>query len=250
MEIKKLMYYFKIEILRFLREPISLFFTLIFPIILIYIFGNSFGDVRNHTTQTTYYNSLVAIDISFLIANFTLMGIGNDLAAQKESGVYYHLKLLPLNHWTKVIVESAAYLFLLFLSIVLIIVFVFLKYEEISFRGSAVLFITFILISYFTFVSIIRYIVSFDYSARTLQLISSSVFFILLFVSGIIIPKGSLPLALKNIVDFSPVYIIFNNLEGIWNGTMNLNYFLLSLFYFMSLMIIFNLLIRMKRKAS
>ena len=82
---KSFIIWLKIEVFRFLREPISLFFTLIFPIILVFIFGDSFGSSVSED-GISYYNSLVAIDVSFLIANFTLMGVGNDLANQKKMG--------------------------------------------------------------------------------------------------------------------------------------------------------------------
>ncbi|MDS3879375.1 ABC transporter permease [Staphylococcus hominis] len=250
MEIKKMFYYFKIEVLRFLREPISLFFTLIFPIILIYIFGDSFGETNNSSTQHTYYNSLVAIDTAFLIANFTLMGIGNDLASQKETGVYENLKLLPLSGWTRVIIESIAYLFLLFLSVILIILFVYFKYPNIHFRGNVFLFISFILLSYFTFVSIVRAIVSLNYSARTLQLVASSVFFVLLFVSGIVIPKESLPDLIKGFVDVSPTYIIYKVLDSIWNNNLKGSYFIICSIYFTLLIIVFNLFVIFKRNLT
>lgn len=61
---KSFIIWLKIEVFRFLREPISLFFTLIFPIILVFIFGDSFGSSVSED-GISYYNSLVAIDVSF-----------------------------------------------------------------------------------------------------------------------------------------------------------------------------------------
>ncbi|MCU7558627.1 ABC transporter permease [Macrococcus capreoli] len=242
MSFKSVMYYFQLEIIRFLREPISIFFTLIFPVVLIYVFGDSFGSATNQNTNDNYYNSLVPIDISFLIANMTLMGIGNDLAAQKERGISESQKLLPINYWTRFVIESISYLCLLFLSIIIITIFVYMKYPNIEFKGNIFIYILIILLSYFTFVSIVRFIVSLNYSARTLQLISSSIFFMLLFTSGIVIPKESLPEMLKNIVYYSPTYIIFDVLDLIWNGKLNLIRFLQATSYFIFTILLFNIL--------
>lgn len=120
MQYRKFIIFLKVELLRFLREPISLFFTLIFPILLIYIFGDSFGSASNNDTGATYYNSLVSIDIAFLVSNLTLMGVGNDLAIQKENGISETNKLLPISSGFRLVIESISYLLILFTSIVLI----------------------------------------------------------------------------------------------------------------------------------
>ncbi|MBO2535784.1 ABC transporter permease [Rummeliibacillus suwonensis] len=242
--------YIKIEILRFLREPVSLFFTLIFPIILIYVFGDSFGGTTSKDTGITYYNSLVSIDIAFLIANFTLMGIGNDLANQKELGILENSSLLPIKKWYKTVLESIAYLMILFVSSILVTIYVYTFYDGIHFRGNLLIYILFIILSYFTFVSITRFIVSLDYSARTIQLINSSFFFILLFTSGIVIPKESLPVALQGFVSFSPLYGIYFILDGIWNDTASAKNISFYSGYFMVLILIFSILSKWKKIRS
>lgn len=248
MQLKIFFTYLKIELLRFLREPISLFFTLIFPILLIYIFGDSFGSASNSDTGATYYNSLVSIDIAFLISNLTLMGVGNDLSMQKENGISEMNELLPISSCFRLVVESISYLSILFTSVVLITLYTYFTYPDISFKGSILLYIVFIIISYYLFVSFVKFIISLNYSARTFQLILSGVFFILLFISGIVIPKEDLPQALKNCVDFSPVYIIFSTLDGIWNDELDIKKYVIHTLIFIIATILFSLLIKSRKK--
>lgn len=235
--------YVRLEALRFLREPVSLFFSLIFPIVLIYVFGGSFGGAKTES-GTTYYNSLVSIDIAFLISNFTLMGIGNDLANQKDAGITDCMSLWPIKKWERTFVQSAAYLMILFVSTIMITFYVYTAYAGIKFKGSVVLFLGIMVLAYFLFVSITKFIVSFNFSARTLQLIASSIFFMLLFTSGIVIPKQSLPTLLQGLVDFSPLYRTYASLDGIWNGSLSLSEVVSKGLYFVVLIGVFSLLSR------
>lgn len=240
--------YLKIELLRFIREPISLFFTLIFPIILIYVFGDSFGAASNGDTGGTYYNSLVSIDLAFLISNLTLMGVGNDLALQKEQGISEASELLPISNAMKLIVESISYLLLLFISAGLITVYTYFNYPDIVFKGSISLYAFFMIMSYYVFVTFVKFVISFNYSARTLQLILSGIFFVLLFVSGIVIPKENLPQALQGVVHFSPTYIVYSTLDGIWNDTIALPNLLLNILGFIIAIIGFGILTNIRKK--
>lgn len=240
--------YLKIELLRFIREPISLFFTLIFPIILIYVFGDSFGSASNGETGVTYYNSLVSIDLAFLISNLTLMGVGNDLALQKESGISEANELLPINNTMKLIVESISYLLLLFISTLLVSMYTYFNYSGIEFKGSVSLYAFFMIVSYYVFVTFVKFVVSFNYSARTLQLILSGIFFILLFVSGIVIPKENLPQALQGLIYFSPTYIVYSTLDGIWNETIVFHTLMINILWFSIAIICFSILIKIRKK--
>ena len=241
MQYRKFITFLKVELLRFLREPISLFFTLIFPILLIYIFGDSFGSASNNDTGATYYNSLVSIDIAFLVSNLTLMGVGNDLAVQKENGISEANELLPISSGFRLVVESISYLLILFTSIILICVYTYLTYPGISFKGSVILYALFIIISYYLFVSFVKY------SARTLQLILSSIFFILLFVSGIVIPKDNLPEALRDFINFSPTYIIFSTLDSIWNNHLDFLKYITNSIIFILFTIILNVIVKFRK---
>ena len=235
---KSFIIWLKIEVFRFLREPISLFFTLIFPIILVFIFGDSFGSSVSED-GISYYNSLVAIDVSFLIANFTLMGVGNDLANQKENGIDAGMKLLPVSSLYRTVIQFISYLLLLFLSLILLTIYVFIRYEDVHLRGSIPLFLFFMIVGYFFFVNLTKFIVSFRLSARTLQLITSTVFFILLFCSGIVIPKESLPMAVQPWVDWSPLFVLYKTLEGVWNNTIEITQYLNSSIYMILLSVAF-----------
>lgn len=246
--LKIIVAFVRIEILRFWREPIALFFTLIFPILLIFIFGSSFGSNKDESSGITYYNSLVAIDTAFLVANFTLMGVTNDLANQKDAGIAEAYSLLPISTWQRFLIESSAYLLIVFVSVGLITTYVFIVYPDISFRGSVLLFLLTLVAAYFAFISIAKLIVSLRFSARTLQLIGSTVFFVLLFTSGVVIPKESLPDAVAWFTNYSPMYITYKGLESVWNDTFDIGTYLLQLGYFVAITVGLTLLVRVRAR--
>ncbi|AZZ49424.1 ABC transporter permease [Rathayibacter rathayi] len=239
----------RIEILRFWREPIALFFTLIFPIVLIVIFGGSFGSHQDPSTGTSYYNSLVAIDATFLIGNFTLMGVTNDLANQKEAGITDASSLFPLKAWQRFVIESSAYLLIVFAAVSLVTVYVFVTYRDVEFRGNIGHFALVLAVAYFAFVSIAKLIASLAFSARTLQLIGSTVFFVLLFTSGVVIPRESLPDAVSWFTTISPMYLTYTSLEGIWNNTIDWGVHLLQMAELVAIVVVFTLLARLRSRV-
>ncbi|PPI55129.1 ABC transporter permease [Rathayibacter toxicus] len=241
--------YVRLEILRFLREPIALFFTLIFPIVLIFIFGGSFGAHENASSGVSYYNSLVAIDAAFLIGNFTLMGVTNDLANQKEAGITEAASLLPIRSWHRLVIESAAYLMIVFVSVALVTAYVFCVYRGVEFRGSFLLFAVTLVVAYFAFVSIAKLIASLNFSARTVQLIGSTIFFILLFTSSIVIPKESLPDTVSWFTSISPMYVTYALLESIWNNTMEWGRYGLQMAGLVSVIVVFRVATRILVRA-
>jgi len=244
--LKMIAAHIRIEILRFWREPIALFFTLIFPIVLIFIFGGSFGSHEDGGTGISYYNSLVAIDAAFLVGNFTLMGVTNDLANQKEAGIAEALSLLPIKLWQRFLIESSAYLLIVFASVALVTAYVFIVYRDVEFRGNVVLFVMTLAVAYFAFVSIAKLIASLRFSARTLQLIGSTVFFILLFTSGVVIPKDSLPDSVSWFTNISPMYLTYKGLESIWNDTVEWGAYALQLGELAAIVVVFTLLVRLR----
>ena len=149
------------------------------------------------------------------------------------------MKLLPVSSLYRTVIQFISYLLLLFLSLILLTIYVFIRYEDVHFRGSIPLFLFFMIVGYFFFVNLTKFIVSFRLSARTLQLITSTVFFILLFCSGIVIPKESLPMAVQPWVDWSPLFVLYKTLEGVWNNTIEITQYLNSSIYMILLSVAF-----------
>lgn len=92
-----------------------------------------------------------------------------------------------------------------------------------------------------------KFVVSLNYSARTLQLILSSIFFILLFVWEIVIPKDNLPEALRDFINFSPIYIIFSTVDSIWNNHLDFLKYITNSIIFILFTIILNAVVKFRK---
>ncbi len=86
------------EIKLFLREPIGAFFTLIFPLMMLFLFGSIYGN-----EPSEYFNGYGSVDISvpaytaMIVATTGLMGLTITVASYRENGVLRRLRTTPIN---------------------------------------------------------------------------------------------------------------------------------------------------------
>ena len=85
------------EVKLFLREPIGAFFTLIFPLMMLFLFGSIYGN-----TPSEYFNGLGSVDVSvpaytaMIIATTGLVGLTITIASYREIGVLRRLRATPI----------------------------------------------------------------------------------------------------------------------------------------------------------
>ena len=81
----------------FLREPIGAFFTLVFPLMMLFLFGSIYGN-----TPSEYFNGLGTVDVSvpaytaMIIATTGLVGLTITIASYRETGVLRRLRATPI----------------------------------------------------------------------------------------------------------------------------------------------------------
>ncbi len=82
----------------FLREPVGAFFTLVFPLMMLFLFGSIYGN-----TPTEMFGGYGTVDISIpaytamIIATTGLMGLTITLAGNRENGVLRRLRTTPVS---------------------------------------------------------------------------------------------------------------------------------------------------------
>ena len=82
----------------FLREPVGAFFTLAFPLMMLFLFGSIFGNA-----PSPVLNNQGSVDISvpaytaMIIATTGLMGLTITMAAYRENGVLRRLRTTPIS---------------------------------------------------------------------------------------------------------------------------------------------------------
>ena len=82
----------------FLREPVGAFFTLVFPLMMLFLFGSIYGNA-----PVRYFNGQGTVDISvpaytaMIIATTGLVGLTITMAAYRENGVLRRLRTTPIS---------------------------------------------------------------------------------------------------------------------------------------------------------
>src|SRR5512136_2903138 len=90
-----------IETKLFLREPVGAFFTLVFPLMMLFIFGSIYGNIPSQ-----YFNGLGTVDISvpaytaMIIATTSLLGLTITITSYREKGILRRLRTTPINPMT------------------------------------------------------------------------------------------------------------------------------------------------------
>ena len=85
------------EIKLFLREPMNMFFTLAFPLILLFVFGAIFGN-----EPAELFGGMGTVDVSvpayigMTIATLGLLGLPIGLATYREQGILRRMRATPV----------------------------------------------------------------------------------------------------------------------------------------------------------
>jgi len=202
----------------FLREPVGAFFTLVFPLMFLFLFGSIYGN-----TPTPMFNGYGAIDVSvpaytaMIIATTGLVGLTITMSAYRENGVLRRLRTTPISP----LVVLAAQVIVLFVmttfGMVLLIVAGKLVYNM-RFDGNALSVLAGFVLSSLSFFAIGFVLAGLMPTARTAQVVGMVLLYPMLFLSGAGFPRELLPESLKNISTFLPLTYVVNLLRGLWIG--------------------------------
>lgn len=202
----------------FLREPIGAFFTLVFPLMMLFLFGSIYGN-----KPTSLFNGLGTIDISvpaytaMIIATTGLLGLTITMSAYRENGVLRRLRTTPISPLL-VLVSQVIVLFLMTtFGMVLLIIAGKLVYH-IHFYGNALNVILGFILCSLSFFSLGFVLAGLMPTARTAQVVGMVLLYPMLFLSGAGFPRELLPEAIKKISVFLPLTYVVNLLRGLWVG--------------------------------
>ncbi|MDH5229868.1 MAG: ABC transporter permease [Gammaproteobacteria bacterium] len=245
-----LTYLVKTELLLFARTPISLFFTLIFPILLIVIFGNIYGNI-----PVSMFNDRGSIDVytpcflALIIATATISSLSIKISVDKKNGYLKLLKTTPLGGiWQLAVCEFAWVSIVCIVSGILMIVTAWVLFD-LNFYGSAIELIAVFIVGLLFFFSLGFMLAGLYKNARTAQSVSMVLFYPMIFLSGATIPIEMLPENLLVYSQFIPLTPLVDALKGVWMGQPIENYSA-SLIQMLSLTIVFLVLTKYSFKWS
>jgi ABC-2 type transport system permease protein len=203
----------------FLREPAAFFFTLVFPALLLVLFGSIFGntpDPRLHSTLG-YIDYEVPGLAAVIIATVALMSIPISVAGDREKQILRRYRATPLRPSIYLMATNCVYfgmaLLGMFILIVVAKVFFGLRFEGgwLSVMGGFTL-------SALAFFSVGYVVASLSPTARVAQVIGQLVFFPLMFLSGAAFPAQIMPGNVRRVSEALPLTYVVRLLQGLWSG--------------------------------
>jgi ABC-2 type transport system permease protein len=202
----------------FMREPLGAFFTLVFPLMMLFLFGSIYG---NEPSQ--YFNGRGTIDISIpaytamIIATSGLMSITITMAAYREKGVLRRLRTTPVNPISILVAQVIVVFAMTLLGMFLLLIAGKLVYQ-VNFEGNALSVFGGFVLSSLSFFSLGFILAGMMPNARTAQIVGMVCLYPMLFLSGAGFPRELLPEAIKKVSAFLPLTYVVNLLRGLWIG--------------------------------
>ena len=202
----------------FLREPVGAFFTLVFPLMMLFLFGSIYGN-----EPTPMFGGQGTIDISIpaytamIIATSGLMSITITMAAYREKGVLRRLRTTPVSPLVVLGAQVIVVFAMTSLGMLLLIVAGRLVYH-IKFEGNAFSVLMGFVLGSLSFFGLGFILAGLIPTARTAQIVGMVLLYPMLFLSGAGFPRELLPEAIKKVSTFLPLTYVVNLLRGLWVG--------------------------------
>ncbi|MFN2282055.1 MAG: ABC transporter permease [Anaerolineales bacterium] len=206
------------EIKLFLREPIGAFFTLLFPLMMLFLFGSIYGN-----QPQAMFNGYGSVDVSvpaytaMIIATTGIMGINITMASYREKGILRRLRISPL-HPSLILAGQLVVVMLMTVAGMGLLVLAGRLVYQMRFEGSLLAVIPAFLLGSLSFFSLGFVLASLMPNARTAQVVGMAVLYPMLFLSGAGMPLEILPERLRNFSKFLPLTHVVTLLRGLWFG--------------------------------
>lgn len=211
--------YFKMEMRALSREYISLFFMIVLPMVLTIVFGGAFGtEATQYGPNVLGIDTVVPVNIVFLLANTGLMGVSITVLEIKEQGVLKRYVTYPISYGMYFLALMLTFMIVCLFSTTLFMGTSFVLYNASWFMNSRslVLFVLAYFDTMFIFFILGYALALLIKSSRTASIVSSGVFMFLIFTSGVALPVESLPIVVQRIAHIFPMYHSIQVIQMLW----------------------------------
>lgn len=204
------------------REPIALFFTLAFPVMLMILFGSIFGNEADQNLGGYGQMDLSMPGyIGMIIGTIGLLNIPVTLSNYRDQGILRRLRATPLQSgavlWAQVITQVA-----MSLSGIALLAIVGFQFFNLRIPTETVNLLPAILISAFGFFAVGFMLAGVLPTARAAQAVGMAILYPMLFLSGAAMPRFIMPELVQQIGKALPLTHVVILLEDLWfYGTWN-----------------------------
>lgn len=206
------------EMKLFLREPMATFFTLAFPLMILFLFGSIWGNKpAKEFSRFGYVDMSVPGYTAVIIASTGLIAVAVSMATYREKGILRRLRATPLRPHTVLGAQVMVFFALTALGMALLIIAGLLVFG-LRFAGNVLsVFAGFSLctLSFFSMGFILAGLMP---TARTAEVVAMVLFYPMIFLCGAFIPFHILPKAMQKFAQVLPLRHVVTLLQGLWMG--------------------------------
>lgn len=207
----------------FLREPTAFFFTLVFPLLLLVLFGIIWGNeplppqAGLGRAGYGYIDSEVPALAVLIVGTVALMGIPTATATAREQKVLRRLQATPLRASTYLAADVTVYFAMSLVGMILLVIVGRLAYD-LRFDGSWLTVVVGFTLSSLAFIAAGYLIASLAPTSRVAQVVGQILFFPMMFLSGAAVPLEFIPQTVRQVSDWSPMTQSVLLLRDLWFG--------------------------------
>lgn len=206
------------ELKLFLREPAAVFFTLAFPLLLLFVFGGIFGN-----DPLEGMDGLGQIDISvpgymaLIISTTAFMSIPIVIAEYRHQGIFRRLRATPIHPLAIISAQTLIYLVVTLLGLLLLYVAGRVVYD-LRTPENPIALIVVLIVGFLCMASMGFLIGSYFKSSRTTQVVGNIVYFPQMFLAGAAMPREIFSDRLRTWTEWLPLTQVVELIKDVWWG--------------------------------
>jgi len=207
-----------VELKLFLRNPYGAFFTLIFPLMMLFLFGSIYGN-----EPSPLLGGYGSVDVSvpaytaMIIATAGLLSLTINVTSYREKGVLRRLKATPLRPQTILTAQVIVIFLITALGMALLVIAGKIVYG-LRFDGNPFNVLAGFVLSSLSFFALGFVLASLIPTARTAQIVAMVLAYPMIFLSGATIPLEILPETIRHYAQILPLTHVVTLLRGLWIG--------------------------------
>ncbi len=207
----------RMELRLYLREPSAFFFTLVFPLLLMLLFGSIWGNEPFPDQHFGYIDFATPAFIGIVLLTAGIMNLVISVAVYREKGILRRFRATPVRPVAFLAGQMATMLIVTSLGVVLLLLAGVLVFDLHLWGNPLELFVAFLLtcaaIAGLGFVP-----ASLAPNARTGTVIANVLYFPMLFLSGAALPRQMLPDFLLGVSEVFPLTHGIRLMQELWLG--------------------------------
>jgi ABC-2 type transport system permease protein len=212
-----------VQLKTFLREPAAFFFTLVFPVLLLVMFGLVWGneppppDSGFYLGGFGYVDSAVPALAGLVIGTTALMSIPVATATAREQKILRRFKATPLHPLVYLASDVVIYFAVSLIGMILLVI-VGLIFFDLRFNGSWLAILASFTLSSLAFIASGYLIAGLAPTARIAQVVGQLVYFPMMFLSGAAIPLQLMPDGVRSVAELLPMTMMVRMFQDLWFG--------------------------------